>query len=270
VTRRLGGQVSTVTCKSVLVTGASSGIGAAVAARFARDGATLALLGRRKETLRRVAETLDARAAVQTFVVDLACAATLDGAIRKIAGQLPALDAVVHAAGTFTAGSALDDSPQTLNEMLQVNVHAPMAVTRGLLPLLERSRGTLVFINSNGVQRPQRLTGQYIACKHALRALTDSLRVELNPRGIRVTTIYPGRTATPMQRSLHEIEGQPYRPERLLQPADIAELVACAVNLPLSAELVDLFVRPMQSTAERSPAAAAARRARSRGAEKKK
>ena len=239
--------MATLTPKQVLITGASSGIGAAVAARLAREGAALTLLGRDAAKLRAIAESLESAASVKTFVVNLSRAASIPNALRKIAAGLPHLDALVHSAGTFTRGSALDDSQVLLEEMMQVNVYAPMAITRELLPALERGRGTIVFINSTGVQRPQRITGQYIASKHALRAMADSLREEINPRGVRVTTIFPGRTSTPMQQSLHEMEGRSYEPERLLQPADVAELAATAINLPPSAELTDLFVRPMQT-----------------------
>jgi NADP-dependent 3-hydroxy acid dehydrogenase YdfG len=238
--------------KQVLVTGASSGIGAAVAARFAREGAALTLLGRDAQRLRDVAASLESAARVQTFTVELSQVASIPDAIREIAAGLPHLDALVHAAGTFTKGSALDDSQALLEKMMQVNVYAPLVLTRELLPALERGRGTIVFINSTGVQRPQGITGQYIACKHALRALADSLREEINPRGVRVTTIFPGRTATPMQRSLLEMEGQPYAPENLLQPADVAELAAAAVNLPPSAEVTELFVRPRIKTTTRT------------------
>jgi NADP-dependent 3-hydroxy acid dehydrogenase YdfG len=237
------------TVKHVLVTGASSGIGAAVAARFAREGAALTLLGRHAQKLQAVAESLDARADMATVALDLTRAESISESVGRIAERLSRLDALVHAAGVLMRGTPLDDSQERFEEMMQVNVYAPMAVTRQLLPLLERAKGTIVFINSTGVQRPQRLTAQYIACKHALRSLADSLREELNARGIRVVTIFPGRTATPMQRSVHQMEGRPYQPENLLQPADIAELVACAVNLPARVELTDLFVRPRQSLA---------------------
>jgi NADP-dependent 3-hydroxy acid dehydrogenase YdfG len=240
--------MSTSTVRQMLVTGASSGIGAAVAARLAREGAALTLLGRDAKKLRGVAESLDTCADVRTFVVDLARADSIPEAVRRIAAELPRLDALVHAAGTFTRGTALEDSQPLLEEMMQIHVYAPIAMTRELLPMLERSgRGTIVFINSTGVQRPQLIGAQYIACKHALHSLADSLRDEINSRGVRVTTIFPGRTATPMQRSIHQMEGRPYEPERLLQPSDIAELVACAINLPQRAELTDLFVRPTQT-----------------------
>jgi len=229
----------------VFITGATSGIGAAVAARFARSGAELVLLGRDADKLQQIATSLGKNARVHTLVADLADPSSITSVVERTAEHVTSLEALVHAAGTFTPGSALDGSRAALDTMLQVNVHAPIALSRALLPYLEKTRGTIVYINSTGVQRPQGLTGQYIACKHALRALADSLREEVNSRGVRVTTVYPGRTATPMQEALHDAEERVYYPERLLQVEDVAELVECAVNLPKTAEVVDLFVRPM-------------------------
>lgn len=231
--------------KRALITGATSGIGAAIAARLAREGFALVMLGRDKQRLARLRTSLASQETAETELVDLARPDRLARTMQKLAKRLPTLDAIVHAAGLFVGGSALETDREDLEQMLQVNVHAPMAITRALLPSLERARGTLVFINSSGVLRPQRQTASYMACKHALRALTDSLREEVNTRGVRVTTIYPGRTATRMQRALHGIEGRPYRPELLLQPQDIAELAACAIRLQPGAEIVDVLVRPM-------------------------
>ncbi|MGH8290689.1 MAG: SDR family oxidoreductase [Steroidobacteraceae bacterium] len=235
--------------KRVLVTGASSGIGAAVSSRMAADGAELVLLGRDEEKLRRVRDALAPGTKVRSYPVDFSDAGGLAPRIRNIASELSGLDAIVHSAGIFLPGSAIDGAHELLDRMLQINVHAAMLLTRIMLPYLEDSRGTIVFINSSGVLRPQRISAEYMACKHALQGLTNALREEVNSRGIRVTSIYPGRTATPMQESVHVMEGSAYHPERLLQPADIAELVACAVNLPSTAELVDVIVRPLRCAA---------------------
>jgi NADP-dependent 3-hydroxy acid dehydrogenase YdfG len=231
--------------KRAVITGATSGIGAAIAARLAEEGFALVMLGGDRQRLARVRASLVGQASAETELVDLTRPDRLAGTVEGLAKRLPSLDAIVHAAGLFVGGSALETDREDFEQMLQVNVHAPMAITRALLPAVERARGTLVFINSSGVLRPQRQTASYMACKHALRALTDSLREEVNPRGVRVTTIYPGRTATRMQRALHRIEGKPYRPESLLQPRDVAELAACAIRLEPGAELVDVLVRPM-------------------------
>ena len=86
--------------------------------------------------------------------------------------------------------------------------------------------------------------GQYAATQHALRAIADSLRAEVNPQGVRVLSVFPGRTATPMQARLCELEGKAYSPERLIQPEDIASTVIHALTLPRTAEITEISIRP--------------------------
>jgi short-subunit dehydrogenase len=87
--------------------------------------------------------------------------------------------------------------------------------------------------------------GQYAATKHALKAIADCLREEVNPKGVRVLTVYLGRTATAMQEAVHRQEGRVYRPETLLQPEDVATMVVQALMLPYTAEVTDISIRPM-------------------------
>ena len=84
----------------------------------------------------------------------------------------------------------------------------------------------------------------YAASKAGLRAFADSLRAEVNRDGIRVLSVFPGRTATAMQAAIFDAEGKAYRPELLLQPDDVAAAVIAALDLPRTAELTDLHVRP--------------------------
>jgi NADP-dependent 3-hydroxy acid dehydrogenase YdfG len=108
-------------------------------------------------------------------------------------------------------------------------------------------RGQIVFINSSVGLRARAGVGQYAATKHALKALADSLREEVNASGVRVISVYPGQTASPMQADLYEAAQKIYTPERLLQASDVAEVVVCALSLPRSAEVTDIALRPMQS-----------------------
>ena len=87
--------------------------------------------------------------------------------------------------------------------------------------------------------------GQFAATQSALKAVSDSLREEVNADGIRVTSVYPGRTATARQAKIYAIEDKSYAPERLIQPEDVASLVVTALTLPMTSELTDVKVRPM-------------------------
>jgi NADP-dependent 3-hydroxy acid dehydrogenase YdfG len=113
------------------------------------------------------------------------------------------------------------------------------------LPALRASLGQIVFVNSSVGLRARAGVGQFSATQHALRALADTLRAELNSEGIRVLNVFPGRTATERQRKIFRDEGRPYKPEQLLQPEDIATLIVDALALPRTAEVMDLRIRPM-------------------------
>ena len=84
----------------------------------------------------------------------------------------------------------------------------------------------------------------YAASKSALKAVADALRDEVNGQGVRVTSVYPGRTASSMQAELHQQEGKSYQPERLMQPEDVAATILHALDLPRTAEITDLSMRP--------------------------
>jgi NADP-dependent 3-hydroxy acid dehydrogenase YdfG len=102
-----------------------------------------------------------------------------------------------------------------------------------------------VFINSSAGLNARAELAQYAATKHALKAIADSLREEINDDGVRVLSIFLGRTATPMQATVHEMEGREYHPERLMQPEDVATVVINALSLPRSAEVTNIVVRSL-------------------------
>ena len=87
--------------------------------------------------------------------------------------------------------------------------------------------------------------GQYAATKHALKAVADSLRDEVNSDGVRVLSIFAGRTATPMQETIYRLENKAYDAQLLLQPEDIASVVIHALTLPRTAEATDIHIRPL-------------------------
>jgi NAD(P)-dependent dehydrogenase (short-subunit alcohol dehydrogenase family) len=239
--------MTAVAVELALVTGASSGVGRALALALAAGGATVCVVGRKAATLDAVAAEIGA---VGGRAVTCAADLTVDDDLRRLADEVRArlggLDALVHSAGVIAPGSVESAPIGALDWQYAVNVRAPFALTRSVLPLLRRRQGQVVFINSTVVGQPARGgVAQYAATKHALRALADGLREEVNPDGIRVLSVFLGRTASPMQAALHELEERPYRPERLVQPADVAAAVMAALRLPRTAELTDLRLRPM-------------------------
>jgi NADP-dependent 3-hydroxy acid dehydrogenase YdfG len=151
----------------------------------------------------------------------------------------------VHAAGIIELADMENASLEAMDAQYWTNTRAPYVLTRAVLPLLRACRGQIVFVNSTSGIRAVRGQSQYAASKHALRAIADSLRDEVNADGIRVLTVMPGRTATPMQAALHDADGRPYCPERLLQPTDVAAMVVAALTLPTTAEVTEIRMRPL-------------------------
>ena len=111
--------------------------------------------------------------------------------------------------------------------------------------MLKARQGQIVFINSSVGLGAKANVGQYAATKHALKAIADSLREEVNGDGVRVLSVFVGRTATRMQEAIHGMEGRAYRPERLMRPEDVATVVINVLSLPRSAEVTDIVMRPL-------------------------
>ncbi len=234
--RTLQGQIA-------LVTGAGSGIGRALAAALAEHGASVWLAGRRAGALEETAELVRAHG-VETHVcpTDLERDDDLFALVRGI--EPGGLDILVHNAGTMTFGTLEATPVAELDRQYRVTLRAPYLLTQALLPLLRARTGQVVFVNSSaGLASRQSLT-QYAAVKFGLKALADGLRGEVNRDGIRVLSVYPGRTATPLQQAFAQKEGVAYEGEHLAQPADVAALVLSALTLPRTAEVTDLAVRP--------------------------
>ncbi|MFJ6213115.1 SDR family oxidoreductase [Streptomyces sp. NPDC092296] len=223
-----------------LITGAGSGIGAAVARRLAERGEQLWLLAR---DAKRAIELRDRFPGSRTLVGDLAEPERLSWAFGH--QELPVeLDSLLQIAGVAELGPVGELPPKVWQQTLAVNLVAPAELTRLLLPSLRQARGQVVFVNSGAGLRANADWGAYAASKFGLRALADALRAEEHAAGVRVTTVYPGRTATPMQQKVHAQEGRDYRPDAWIDPDSVATTVLTALDLPRDAEITDLTVRP--------------------------
>lgn len=229
-----------------VVTGASSGIGQAIALGLARQGASVRLVGRRLQALQQLASATGSTSSRPTcYQADLAVESELDGLVAALGRDVSSVDVLVHAAGAMWWGPIETATADQLDRTYRTNVRAPYLLTQGLLPQLKSCKGQVVFINSTAGLAARANVAQYAASKHALKALADSLREEVNPAGIRVLSLFLGRMASEMQAAVHEAEGRPYRPELLLQPADVADVVLHALVTPRSLEITDISLRPM-------------------------
>ncbi len=227
-----------------VVTGASSGIGRAIALRLARQEAIVCAAGRSADRLREL-EAESSRATV-SFQVDLTIPEQVEAFAAALQHRFGRIDILVHGAGIIHQSRLQDGSVQDLDDQYASNLRGPYLLTKALLEMLKASHGEIVFINSSaGLAASRADIGQYAATKHGLRAMADSLRHEVNPSGVRVLTVYAGRTATPMQETLCRTSGVPYAPHLFLQPDDVASVVVSALMLPRTAEVTDVSVRPM-------------------------
>jgi NADP-dependent 3-hydroxy acid dehydrogenase YdfG len=152
---------------------------------------------------------------------------------------------LINNAGTIHLGFTEEASEQDFSDQLTTNVLAPYALTRAFLPLLRKARGDIVFVNSSAGRHANPGAGQFSATQHAVRAFAESLRNEVNSDGVRVTVLYPGRTATPRQEAIYAQEGRTYDPARLMQPTDVAHIVAAVLSLPRTAEVTEIDIRSM-------------------------
>ncbi len=221
-----------------LLTGAGSGMGAVLAERLLERGDSLLLLARSTERAHDLRTELpDAT----VLVADLADAA----AVEAVADELPdALDSVVHAAGVVDLGPVAELSTNVWQSHLAVNLLAPAVLTRLCLPAVRSVRGTVVFVNSGAGLVAHPRWSAYAASKFGLRALADSLRAEEQDNGVRVTTVHPGRTATPMQQKVHQQEGKEYDASEWIAPETVADAILHVLDLPGDATISDLVLRP--------------------------
>ncbi|WP_055479737.1 SDR family oxidoreductase [Sphaerimonospora mesophila] len=217
-----------------LITGASRGVGAAVA-RALTPTHDLLLGGRDRAALDRLAAELPG---ARPWAVELAELTPAD-----VAG-IDRLDLLVHSAGIARLGRLADMPAEVWRRTFEINVVAVAELTRLLLPALRAAHGHVVLVNSGSGQRANANWGSYAASKFALRAFADVLRDEEHPNGVRVTTIYPGRVDTDMQRDVRTQEGGPYQPERYLQPESVARAVLAAVTATPDAHVTEITVRP--------------------------
>ncbi|MBS1213673.1 MAG: short-chain alcohol dehydrogenase [Proteobacteria bacterium] len=230
-----------------LITGSGSGIGKAIALALADAVDVFVLVGRDLDKLQKVrAQLRERQCTVHTMRVDLSSAQDLLGLQTWINEQLNRLDILVHSAGGIRSGAVGESTIADLDWHYAVNLRAPFLLTQTCLPLLRAVAGQIVFVNSSaGLAAKPQLAG-YCATKSALKAFADSLRAEENANGVRVLSVYPGRTATPMQEGLFKQEGRAYSPALLLQPEDVAQTVVSSLKLPRTAEVTDLMVRGMK------------------------
>ena len=232
-----------------VVTGASSGIGKAIALSVAAQGTEVCLVARRRELLEDVAKQAQALGSHgHACPADLTKDEDIRGLGERVQKDFGRLNILVLCGGAIFHGPLEKASLADFDLMYRSNVRGHYLMIQTMLPLLRKAAGQIVFINSSAGLRSPAATGQFSATQHAFRSIADSLRDEVNAMGIRVLSVYPGRTATPRVAKLFEKEGRAYQPDLLMQPEDVAEMVTHSLRLPRTAEVTDISIRPMQKS----------------------
>ena len=155
---------------------------------------------------------------------------------------LGSVDNLIHNAGVARLGTVIDTDLSVWRELLEVNLLAAVELTRVLLPRLRVAEGQVLFVNSGAGLQSNASWSAYAASKFALKALADALSAEEAPHGLRVMTVYPGRTATAMQERVRAEENAPYESERYIQPENLASTIRLMLELPRDTVLTQVVV----------------------------
>jgi NADP-dependent 3-hydroxy acid dehydrogenase YdfG len=240
-----------LTGRHLVVTGASSGIGAAVCRSVVRAGATVSMLARRKENLDQLAAELGERAI--SFKCDVTDHAALEKTLAEAAQRMGTLDGVVAVAGRAMVGEIASGTPAGWRELVDLNLIGPLATARyamGHFP--KEGRRDLIFVGSAGALTPMPGVGIYGATKRGLRAAVDTLRLELAATGISTSLIMPGMFITEGLSETLAFNGDPPVSDLPMfaaggSPASadvLADAIAFTMSLPDGVTINELVVRP--------------------------
>ncbi|MFF7577122.1 NADP-dependent 3-hydroxy acid dehydrogenase YdfG [Streptomyces sp. 136MFCol5.1] len=237
-----------------LVTGASSGIGAAIARALAREGFALALVARRADRLAEIATALGERGsgAALELTADLCDAAQAAVAVEQTVDRFGRLDVLVNNAGFSMRSPVLDSDPEDWDRMVDLNLRAVLRMSHAALPHLLRAadagpRGVADLVNVSSVagRVPRKDNSVYSATKHAVCVFSEVLRQEVTGRGVRVGLVEPGMTRTEMtigggRTSVPQSPPQ----DSWLRAEDVARTVVFMVTQPAHVAINEIMVRP--------------------------
>ncbi|WP_417538611.1 SDR family oxidoreductase [Marinobacter sp.] len=226
--------------RTIWITGASSGIGEALAARFAQEGANLVLSARRESELARVAERCRNKglSADQVLVLplDVTDWDALPGAVQTVLDQFGQIDLLINNAGVSQRSLCVDTDMSVYRQLLDVDVLGQIALTKAVLPhMLARGAGHIAVTASVAGKVGAPLRTGYCAAKHAVMGFFDSLRTEVEGQGIHISTIVPGFIRTDIARSALDGDGKTSDMEdediiNGMDVADCAEVVVKGLN----------------------------------------
>ncbi|MDJ1480535.1 SDR family NAD(P)-dependent oxidoreductase [Cytophagaceae bacterium YF14B1] len=236
--------------KIALITGATSGIGRAVAIRLAQDGINLILCGRRTERLEELKTLLEKKIKVHILSFDISEQQAVESALNSLPEEWQAIDYLINNAGNAHGLSPIQDGNiRDWDAMLDINVKGLLYVSRNILPaMIARQSGHVINIGSIAGKETYPNGNVYCASKAAVQAITDGMRMDLNPHGIKVTGIHPGLVETEF--SVVRFKGDEERAKNVykgidpLTAEDIADTIAFVLSRPSHVVLADIIILP--------------------------
>ncbi|RNC87976.1 MAG: SDR family NAD(P)-dependent oxidoreductase [Winogradskyella sp.] len=233
--------------KTALITGATSGIGRATAHEFAKHGINLVLCGRRQQRLDSVKKALSRETDVYTLNFDVRDKQNTFEAIDSLPEQFRNIDILINNAGNAHGLDPIENgSIEDWDAMMDINVKGLLYVSKAIIPgMTERKLGHIINIGSSAGKEVYPKGNVYCASKHAVLAITEGMRIDLNPYGIKVSAINPGLVETEFSQVRFKGGSQAdnvYKGYKALQPEDVAEAIYFAVSRPPHVNIADILM----------------------------
>lgn len=235
--------MSSLKNKTAVVTGATSGIGLAIAKALINQGTKVFMIGRSSKKLEKIfAEDFFTNPNIVFLQTDLSSNDNINTTLDQLKTE-PKIDILIHSAGVISLGPVENHKIEDLDHHYQVNVRSRYLITQRLISIIKKSKGEILFLNSTAGLGAWENIGQYSATKHATRAFTNSLRKELAEDRIKVTSFFLGSTATPMQEYVQKELGNKYEPEKYLSPNEVADTVIHVLKLSKNVTITDIIIK---------------------------
>ena len=233
--------------KTALITGATSGIGRATAHEFAKHGINLVLCGRRQERLDTIKKALSKQTDVHTLNFDVRDKVATQNAISSLPDAFKTIDILINNAGNAHGLDPIQTGDlDDWDAMMDINVKGLLYVSKAIIPqMTQRKSGHIINIGSSAGKEVYPKGNVYCGSKHAVLAITEGMRIDLNPFGIKVTAINPGLVETEFSKVRFKGDAAAdsvYKGYKALQAEDIAEVIQFAVSRPAHVNIADVLM----------------------------
>ncbi|MFC4722700.1 SDR family NAD(P)-dependent oxidoreductase [Geojedonia litorea] len=234
---------------TALITGATSGIGKATAIEFAKYGINLILCGRRQERLDQLKKELSPQTNIHTLTFDVRDKTGTTKAIQSLPKPFSAIDILINNAGNAHGLDPIQNGDlDDWDAMMDINVKGLLYVSKAVIPqMVERKSGHIINIGSSAGKEVYPKGNVYCGSKHAVLAITEGMRIDLNPFGIKVSAINPGLVETEFSKVRFKgdaIADSVYKGFKALQAEDIADIIYFTISRPAHVNIADLLVFP--------------------------